>query len=521
MRKLLVLAVTAAVLLVSLAGDAAAEPTIIAIIPQCCRVGPIAANPATNRVYAAQEDPALVAVIDGSTNTIVATVPTAGYHLGIDVNPVTNRIYVSQQFAGAVRIIDGATNSVITDLPVPGLIHTIGDVAINPATDRLYVVRANNGDVAVFDAATYTLLDTVGGWGDALYLAVNPETNRIYVADVRNDRVHVIDGASNSVLATVPVGDSPNPVMGVNPATNRIYVPNGGSGTISVIGGVSNTVVDVFAVGGNPYGVGVNPVTNRLYVTDMSNDRVLVLDGATGDLLATLAVPGYPGRLAVMPSTSRIYAVSHSGSAVTVIEDLRDTTPPAITLTTPAEGATHTLNQVVLADYECEDEAGGSGVASCVGDVADGAAIDTASVGPNTFTVTAEDNAGNTASLTHAYSVVYSFSGFFRPVDNAGTLNLAKAGSAIPVKFSLSGNQGLSIFAAGYPGSQRINCDMSALLDAIEETVTAGSSSLSYDPIADQYVYVWKTDKAWANTCRQLVAKLNDGTEHVANFKFK
>ena len=36
-----------------------------------------------------------------------------------------------------------------------------------------------------------------------------------------------------------------------------------------------------------------------------------------------------------------------------------------------------------------------------------------------------------------------------------------------------------------------------------------------------QYVYVWKTDKAWSGTCRQLVVKLSDNTEHRANFRFK
>jgi hypothetical protein len=36
-----------------------------------------------------------------------------------------------------------------------------------------------------------------------------------------------------------------------------------------------------------------------------------------------------------------------------------------------------------------------------------------------------------------------------------------------------------------------------------------------------QYTYVWKTDKSWLNTCRTLVVKLNDGTFHRANFKFK
>ena len=89
------------------------------------------------------------------------------------------------------------------------------------------------------------------------------------------------------------------------------------------------------------------------------------------------------------------------------------------------------------------------------------------------------------------------------------------------MKFSLNGDQGLAIFAAGYPKSEEIACNSTVLVDGIEETVTAGSSSLSYNPSTDQYTYVWKTDKAWANTCRQLVVKLSDSTFHRANFKFK
>ena len=109
--------------------------------------------------------------------------------------------------------------------------------------------------------------------------------------------------------------------------------------------------------------------------------------------------------------------------------------------------------------------------------------------------------------------------GFFPPIDNTG-LNMAKSGSAIPVKFSLAGDRGLSIFWTGYPQSQRITCGGTPADDVLA-TVTAGSSSLSYDPISDQYTYVWKTDKAWAGTCRQLVVKLADGTSHTANFQLK
>jgi hypothetical protein len=91
----------------------------------------------------------------------------------------------------------------------------------------------------------------------------------------------------------------------------------------------------------------------------------------------------------------------------------------------------------------------------------------------------------------------------------------------VAVKFSLGGNQGLSILAAGYPASQQIACADGAPQDSIEQTVTAGQSSLAYDPATGMYSYTWRTDKAWAGTCRQLTLKLSDGTEHRANFKFK
>jgi hypothetical protein len=142
-------------------------------------------------------------------------------------------------------------------------------------------------------------------------------------------------------------------------------------------------------------------------------------------------------------------------------------------------------------------------------------------VGAKTFTVHAADNAGNAASVSVAYTIIYTFSGFFQPVDNLPVLNAVKAGSALPVKFSLAGNQGLTILAAGYPKSQPIACDSAAPVDDIEQTVTAGSSSLAYDAASDQYSYVWKTDKAWAGSCRQLIVRLADGTDHRANFKFK
>jgi hypothetical protein len=100
-------------------------------------------------------------------------------------------------------------------------------------------------------------------------------------------------------------------------------------------------------------------------------------------------------------------------------------------------------------------------------------------------------------------------------------VNAAKAGSAIPVKFSLNGDKGLDIFEEGSPSSGRIVTDPDAPLDDIELTVTAGESGLQYDATLDRFTYVWKTQKAWAGTSRQLVIELKDGSVHRANFLFR
>ena len=142
--------------------------------------------------------------------------------------------------------------------------------------------------------------------------------------------------------------------------------------------------------------------------------------------------------------------------------------------------------------------------------------------GPGTYTVTitAENSAGE-ATCTATVTVLENFTGFFSPVNNLPALNVVNAGRAIPVKFSLNGNKGLNIFAPGFPASGVIACDASAPPIEITETVTAGNSSLSYDPSTDTYTYVWKTENSWAGTCRQLVIQLNDGCVHRANFKFR
>lgn len=192
-----------------------------------------------------------------------------------------------------------------------------------------------------------------------------------------------------------------------------------------------------------------------------------------------------------------------------------DATPPAVTLTCPE---TLAVGATASASVEAGDEH--SGLAD---DPSGTRALDTSTAGSKTLTVSATDNVGHTTTAQCSYLVTSSgcFRGFFPPIANpeTGRMNGVKAGSAVPVKFSLCGDKGLDIFAPRSPSSRPIACDSQAPVGQDTPTVTAGNSSLTYSPGEDRYNYVWKTDKAWAGQCRELDLHLRDGTNHTAIFK--
>lgn len=194
-----------------------------------------------------------------------------------------------------------------------------------------------------------------------------------------------------------------------------------------------------------------------------------------------------------------------------------DKTAPAVTVTV-------TPNPVVLGGAVEVSANATDALSGVVGGTSCGT-VSSAAIGSHTVTCTAVDAAGNSGSGTATYGVVYAWSGFFQPIDNspAGSaivFNKAKAGQSIPAKFSLGGNQGLDIIAAGYPKVTSVACTATAE-DLIETYAAAtANNGLVYDAAANQYNYVWKTQSTWANSCRKFDLMLVDGTHHVAYFKF-
>jgi hypothetical protein len=198
-----------------------------------------------------------------------------------------------------------------------------------------------------------------------------------------------------------------------------------------------------------------------------------------------------------------------SGESMTPVYISIDKTPPALAPTVSPNPVP--LGSAAAASPNATDALSGVASQSCE-------PVVTSSVGTRSVTCTATDSANNTVTKSVTYTVVSSLAGFVG-LKAPPALNAARAKSSISVKFDLGGDRGLQVLAAGSPTSQAISCVTMAAAAGALEAPTAGS--LTYSAKTKLYTYDWRTDRAWAGTCRQLIVKLADGTERRANFQFK
>ena len=221
-------------------------------------------------------------------------------------------------------------------------------------------------------------------------------------------------------------------------------------------------------------------------------------------------------------------ASSAGGSTTATIQVRRDSTPPTITCPTPTPqfeiGGTAQL--VASAGDATSGALDGTGSTWQIAVQIDPAEL--TSVGPRTLPVSAADRAGNQASISCNYSVVYLVKhseddtvlvGDVVPA-SSGEVNTLPAGKPVRIEFDLGGDRGLQVIASGYPKSSPSSCLAGASDDPVESVEMLGNQTLQYDAATGHYMFPWKTDPQWKGTCRQLVLRLADGNEYTANFKF-
>lgn len=195
-----------------------------------------------------------------------------------------------------------------------------------------------------------------------------------------------------------------------------------------------------------------------------------------------------------------------------------DKTPPTVTVTGVTDGAIYTLGAVPAAGCQTTDGLSGVTTAAVIG-VSGGT---TNNVGAFAADCTgAKDVADNTNQASATFAVHYDFPGLEGPLANRPPNRRDKAGRSLPLVFSLGGFHGLDILAAGSPTSDEVDCGSGTPTDAEEPADSAGGRGLKFDTETGLYSYVWKSSEMWADTCRTLYLRFDDGTTHEVSFSFK
>jgi large repetitive protein len=179
------------------------------------------------------------------------------------------------------------------------------------------------------------------------------------------------------------------------------------------------------------------------------------------------------------------------------------------------DGASYVFGSVPAAPT-CTADGAISGLASCV--VTEYATT----VGPHTLTATAKDNAGNQSTKPLTYSVsAWTYKGFYQPVD-MGAVNVAKAGSTIPLKFEVfAGSTELTNTSVVIGLTVKEGSDVGSLPPDVIEEYATGGTSLRYDSSSGHFIYNFSTKTLTAGKKYTVTIFLADGSKISAVIQIK
>jgi len=215
-------------------------------------------------------------------------------------------------------------------------------------------------------------------------------------------------------------------------------------------------------------------------------------------------------------TTSTCSATSAGGTNQQSVTIKRDATASTVSLVNgPADGQSYVFGSVPSAPT-CTASDATSGLAEACS-----ISGYRPTVGTHTVTASAIDNAGNTNTDSHTYTVQGgTLKGYYQPVDMNGVVNTVKGGSTVPLKFEVfAGSTEVTSTTVVTMSAKQITCTSNAATDDVE-LVATGGTSLRYDTTGGQFIYNWQTPKK-AGTCYAVTATTSDGSTLTALFKLK
>jgi len=263
----------------------------------------------------------------------------------------------------------------------------------------------------------------------ALLIASDGQSNYAVITTGFDPADPTISGGTNrlnsdEVIANLPGSLPVDTIAPTTTASTSPLVPNGANGWFTT-----------------------SPVIVILSSTDDQLVKEITYSATGAQTIGSTAVAGASTlfQIANQGVTTISYQATDLAGNVEPLKTLTvkiDTTPPSISITSPTNGATYTLNQAVAASYTCTDPES-SPAPSCHGTVPSGTNIDTASVGSKVFAVNSTDAAGLSSTQSVSYSVSYNVCILYNPT------NAVKSGATIPLKLYLCDASGKDVSNSG------------------------------------------------------------------------
>jgi FG-GAP repeat len=318
--------------------------------------------------------------------------PTSGWADGTQTAMLT-------ALGGAPQDALGLLNSVAISgdtIVLGGSNHQVGDHQ-NQGLAYVYV-KPDGGWSDTTQTAT--LASTDGGAGDLFGFAVAVSSDTVVVGAPHHSVGRQAPGVAY-VFTEPPFGWAQRP----DETETAQLRPSDGATDDRFGAQVDISGTTVFA-GSFLHQVGPNPAQGALYFfnrpgfvwsDETENGQLTAADGGAREGFADTVAAS--GNLVAAGEPAHTVGQHFAQGAVYLFG-----VPPAITIATPANGATYTRGQTVLASYVCAAPSG-TVLASCRGTVAAGSAIDTNAPGPHSFTVRAVDTDGTSAAQMTTYTV--------------------------------------------------------------------------------------------------------------------
>src|SRR6266481_5688591 len=263
----------------------------------------------------------------------------------------------------------------------------------------------------------------------ALLIASDGQSNYAVITTGFDPADPTISGGTNrlnsdEVIANLPGSPPSDTVPPTTTAATSPVAPNGANGWFTT-----------------------SPVSVILASTDDTLVKQIAYSATGAQSIAPTTVAGASTlfQIANQGVTTVSYQATDAAGNVEGLKTLTakiDTTPPNISITSPTNGATYTINQPVPASYACTDPES-SPAPSCAGPVASGSNIDTASVGSKSFMVNSTDAAGLSSTQSVSYSVSYNVCILYDPT------HAVASGATIPLKLYLCDASGKDVSNSG------------------------------------------------------------------------